>query len=140
MCDYICKVRGRRGHFSTNTILSLVNPSTNHVTGQLVFTDGNENVIGTADIDLSRNDIDNIDLCRTLASAVTPPQAGLVTVVLDADGDSAYSSVRYVSRRSVAVKECRVVPPSVVTAVDVPTGGASVSPFYVEDTNDPTLP
>ena len=46
---------------------------------RLAILDGNENLLARTQVDLSKGDLDEINICRTLqASNITPPQAGVI--------------------------------------------------------------
>ena len=85
-CFYECKRKTVRGQdiWQEVTTLMLVNANADiSIFADMLFLDGNENIIAGADTLLSPEDLDEVNVCRTLEAAAIPvPQAGLIEFVL----------------------------------------------------------
>ena len=70
--------------FSELSTLVLTNQGLVQAPGQMVFFDGNGNVIATSPLLISALDVDEINLCRTLFLAgITPPRRGFILIIFD---------------------------------------------------------
>lgn len=118
------------------TTLMLANQSNRQIGAALVFLNGNERIIAASGVTLTPEDLDEVNVCRTLfAGGVAPPPAGLVEVVLnDPTGvGGVYGWVKNLLGKffvtvdepfegrvtGVAKTQCRLVPPSVTTPNEI---------------------
>ena len=110
----------------------ITNMSTqDHLVG-VYFSDGNQRRLGKTLFDLSEEDLDELNVCRTLHNALLPvPEAGLVEIILGADVPIAnvgiYAWIKNLTGKffvtqdepfagrvtGIAKTECRLVPQSV---------------------------
>lgn len=87
-CFYECKDKEhRRGAWGEVTTLTLVNQSNSAVVANILFFDGNQNCIATAQNYLHWVDLDEINVCETLnKGGIEPPRAGVIQVRLGESG------------------------------------------------------
>lgn len=141
-CFYECKISRAAvaaPYWRETTTLMLAKQSNRLITAQIVFLNGNEKMIATTSILLSGEDLDELNVCRTLqANDVPVPQAGLIEVVqfdsltgLPTVG--AYGWVKNLLGRflvnqdepfagavtGIAKTECRLAPPKVITVDEI---------------------
>jgi len=164
-CFYECKPGLQTTWWSEVTTLMLVNANSNlaaGITANLAILNGNEAIIAHGSTLLSPDDLDEVNICRTLqANGIAPPSAGVVEIALT-DGASptaaavgAYAWVKNVVGKffktvdepfagvvnGVGKTGCRVVPPSIATASQVldkidQSPLAAINPILIEGTAD----
>lgn len=135
-CFYECKDGPRPDYWVEVTSLMLVNPANRDMLATVVLLDGNENMIAYVEDDLSAEDLDEINICRTLEAAnIVPPSAGMIEIAL-ADPDDVGGTYGWVKNvvgkffktvdepfdgrvTGIGKTECRVVPPSVTTPDEI---------------------
>jgi hypothetical protein len=160
-CFYECKwereAAGVKFNWREITTLMLVNQSAKQsVTAEILFVDGNENPIATAETVLGPMDLDEINVCASLDEGLggQVPAAGVIEVVLSPTG-GVYGWVKNVLGRfprfevepfrgrptGIAKTQCRLVGPNAVTpreirekirANDVP----EIKPILIEGTGE----
>lgn len=155
-CFYECKagpmVRGIET-WQEVTSLVLANQSNAPIMGTVAFLDGNQNILAQSAINLSGEDLDEVNVCRTLEDLMGPgavPAAGLIEVVLNQVG--VYGWVKNHTGKffsmidepfdgrvtSVGKTDCQLAPPS-VTDPQVVLGKIAnapvIPPVLIEGTN-----
>ncbi|OHA08834.1 MAG: hypothetical protein A3B37_00595 [Candidatus Sungbacteria bacterium RIFCSPLOWO2_01_FULL_59_16] len=157
-CFYECKLDKRQANWLEMTSLMLVNQSAKMpLVANILFVNGNEQVIARTATALSPLDLDEINVCATLDKAnITVPPAGLIEVVLTVPGTvlpqgGAYGWVKNVVGKipraviepfegkveGIGKTQCRLVGPNVVRPFDLLVIEApSVQPVYIERTGD----
>ena len=160
-CFYECKPhRFNNQVWVETTSLMLVNQGREDLTAQVVLLDGNQNIIAIAPTQLSPLDLDEINICETLANnvlGVAVPQAGVIEVVLTPGWGGAYGWVKNIVGgfkrgqpepvagfiRSVGKTECRLVGENVVTPFEILSmldPALFISPVLIEGTGDAPPP
>jgi hypothetical protein len=157
---YECKDGPTPGTWAEVTSLMLTNASNRYISGTIVFLDGNQNIIAHSPIELSPEDLDEINVSRTLeAGGVPVPSAGMIEIILyDPDGGEVggvYGWMKNVVGKffkvvdepfdgrvtGVGKTECRVVPPSVTTRAEIEgkilaSGSPEIDAILIEGTDD----
>ena len=148
-CFYECKLK--RETWLEMTTLMLVNqrPST-PLTADILFVNGNERPFASTTISLSPEDLDELNVCETLAQhplPFPPPPAGLMEVVLSGPPqgphDGAYGWIKNLVGRfkrpsiepvetgkvdGIGKTQCRLVPPTVATPDEISRKLSQVPP------------
>lgn len=167
VCPFECKpgpvVQGTPTWEAVTTLMLVNMDDVNLNTMNLVYVDGNQKILGASrnngtSLGLSGEDLDEINVCRTLqAAGITVPQAGIVEIFVVAGPFSSYAwSKTLLGKFFVNVDEpfagrvtgisktaCRNVPRSVITATEIidkvnDSGAPLDVPFIlVEGTADP---
>lgn len=158
-CFYECKDGPLPTYWVKVTSLMLLNPANRGMTANIVMLDGNENMLAQATTQLSPEDIDEVNICRTLeAAGIVPPSAGMLEILIDDPTGSqvggTYGWVKNVVGKffktvnepfqgrvtGTGKTECRVVPPSVTTVAEIEAKLAVqnppvLSPILIEGTD-----
>ena len=139
------------------TTLMLVNEGLSARSANMMFLDGNENVLARArDLNLSPGDLDEINVCASLYQQGIPvPSAGVVEIyILDGLPGSVHGWVKNLlgtfalttvepfagNVGAIAKTECHLVPEEIVTPQDlqqkaVDSGAPMIVPILVEGTD-----
>jgi hypothetical protein len=165
-CFYECKRDRLNQNWLEITALMLTNPSREPLIARIGFFDGNENPIAVTESFLSIDDVDELNVCETLARGTVPfavSPAGMVEVALFStitgnlvpDGGG-YGWIKNLigkfqignpepfpldgnlggSVTGVGKTECRLVPPEVRRAEEIRLGGPFVQPVLIERTGE----
>ncbi len=158
-CFYECKEGYRADWWQEVTTLMVMNPTAVEPLLPLFYVfDGNENMIAFFTIGLSKFDIDEVNLCRTLQGAgINPPSAGMIVATLLAGPDpfGPYVYIKNVIGKffktvdepfagrvtGIGKTECRVVPSSMVMPQNLLDEAAVqnppvIPPILIEQTAD----
>jgi hypothetical protein len=164
-CFYECKPDQEAQTWSevTSLVLANLSPAGPGAILAVAILDGNGNIITTTRIGTGAEDLDEVNICRTLRSAGLPvPQAGLIEILVGVPpplpvgpGIGVYAWVKnHVGKfhqdqdelfgegnsvTGVAKTECRLVPPTVVTFGQLFNKIAQipfVPPVLIEGTED----
>jgi len=131
------------------------------INATVIFLDGHQNMIAQSLVPLSHEDVDMINVCRTLKNATIPvPRGGAVEVILrnpqdTADAVGVYGWVKnFVGKffttqndpfagmiEGVGKTQCRITPPNVATVAEIQAQLTAqnppiVAPVYTSDTGD----
>ena len=154
LCFYECKDGARSDWWQEVTTLMVMNPDAETIV-HFAILDGNENFIARTAVNLSEDDLDELNVCRTLeAAGIVPPSAGMVEVFSSVGGlDGYYVTVKNLIGKffktvdepfdgrvvGVGKTECRVVPPTVTTGEEISAklqaaNPPTIAPILIEDT------
>jgi hypothetical protein len=82
-CFYDCKEGPDSRRWREITTLMVANPTGRTIEVGLAFLDGNERFVAQSSLDLSSEDLDEVNVCRSLeAAGVDVPSAGLVELLV----------------------------------------------------------
>lgn len=161
-CFYECKADSLNESWLEMTSLMLVNPSREPLFARIGFFDGSETPVASTETFLNVDDLDELNVCETLAQNAGPfgvPPAGMAQVALFAQQNGfpiggGYSWVKNLTGRfaigepepfplqgtpggsvtGVGKTECRAVPPEVRRADELFPAGPFVPPILIERT------
>ncbi len=139
-CFYECKEGSNSRTWQEVTTLMIANFARGGNSAKLAYLNGNERIIATSAVLMSFEDLDEVNVCRSLqAAGITPPSAGLVEIlardpILPPNGipvpkEGVYAWVKNVTGEfskevdepfegrvtSVGKTECRIIPPRVLS-------------------------
>ncbi len=137
-CFYECKELNDRTWQEVTTLM-IANFARGGNSAKLAYLNGNQDIIATSAVLMSFEDLDEVNICRSLeAAGIRPPSAGLVEIlardpILPPDGipvpkAGVYAWMKNLTGRffknvdepfkgrvtSVAKTECRMIPPNVL--------------------------
>jgi len=153
-CFYDCsEVPGAGVAWREASSLKIANTSSDDRLAQLTFLDGNQNIVAFSRIALASDDIDEINVCSTLARTSSgAPKTGLAYVEGDLGVYAWTKTYRGHHLKSepelgrgrllgVGETECRIVPPSVRSGADLRAKIATERPpeipsVMINDTSD----
>jgi hypothetical protein len=164
-CFYECEPGLRNDLWGEITVLVLENQNAlEDVAARVILLDGQATMIAQMPVPLGNEDVDMINVCRTLENAgIQAPRAGAIEVILreppgdpaDANAIGVYGWVKnfvgkffvsqddpFVGRiQGVGKTVCRITPPDVATVAQIQSkldaqNPPNVPPVYVSDTGE----
>jgi hypothetical protein len=162
---YECKDGPLPDYWLEVTSLMLVNPANRPMQAVVVLLNGNEQMIAVTETEMSSEDLDEINICRTLfAAGINPPPAGMIEIIVDdphgGQVGGVYGWIKdFVGKffktvdepfqgrvSGIGKTECRLVPPNVTTAGEIQQkliaqNPPVIPPILIEGTGgDPVVP